>query len=71
MIETCKKCKYWELGEYKGERAFMAEGPIPFGICRRYPPQNDPSHDTEDAMRWWQPITHCTDWCGEWKVKTS
>lgn len=51
--EVCFTCKYWRQGRPAGQQ----------GQCRRFPPT---VIDITDR-RW--PITHPSDWCGEWRNK--
>jgi len=52
-MKECRKCKYFHKETKTGTT----------GACRRYPPQIVP-----DSGDFW-PMTHETDWCGEYEPK--
>ncbi len=50
---SCKGCQFWD--EFN---------PGTHGFCRRYPPS---VHGPELDVRVEWPLTHRSDWCGEWR----
>lgn len=68
MMEVCENCKFW-CKLFAG-----ADGTIPYGECRRYPPvqkqdgaviYSEAYDDHRINTSQWEIFTYGADWCGE------
>jgi len=69
--QYCDNCRFWLGNSYRTEDYQPQRE-----ACRRYPPMRLIMEDCLDgdvighvdkSSSWWQPITECDDWCGEWQ----
>lgn len=70
--QYCDNCRFWNGNSYRIEDYRPQRE-----SCRRFPPMRlimddcDSPRDVIDHAdkdsSWWQPITNCDDWCGEWQ----